>query len=64
LNDRAGELVALHVAETWFLTNFLFAVRKDWTVVIILTVFLLIETGSLIVFTRMAIQNGWARSDW
>jgi len=35
---------------------------RDWLVVAILAGGFTIETGSLVIFTREAMQNGWTRS--
>ncbi len=35
---------------------------RDWLVVAILAAGFIIETGSLVIFTREAMQNGWTRS--
>ena len=47
-----------------FVASSLLQEKKDWTVIVILVVFLLIETGTLVWFTWDAINNGWARSDY
>lgn len=55
---------AICVMVAGFLTSFLLQVRKDWTLIVILTLFEVIEGGSLVLFTRDAIKRGWARSDY
>lgn len=39
-------------------------VQRDWTLVAIFGVGLLLEAGSLVAFTREAMANGWTRSSW
>jgi hypothetical protein len=47
-----------------FEVRFLTHASKDWTVIIILAVFLLIEGGSLIGFTIDAVKHDWRHRDW
>lgn len=55
-------LICLMVAA--FEVSFLFGSAKNWTLIVLLGLFLLVETGTLVWFTRDAIGDGWARSDY
>ena len=46
-----------------FEVSFLTSPRRDWTVIIILAAFLLIEGGSLVWFTLDAVRHDWRRTD-
>ena len=47
-----------------FLIFFVLQSNKDWTLIVILALFEVIEGGSLVWFTQDAIKRGWARSDY
>ena len=47
-----------------FLISFVFRSNRDWTLIVILVLFEVVEGGSLVWFTRNAIKHGWARSDY
>ena len=55
---------AICVMVAAFEIGFLAGPNKDWTVIIILAVFLLVEGGSLVWFTVDAVKHDWRRQDW
>ena len=55
---------AICVMVAAFEVGFLASPNKNWTGIIILGVFLLLEGGTLILFIVDAVKHDWRRRDW